>query len=51
MVNMKATQPQASPPPPRDRLGDFRCTKPPAFSHAVEMMDIDHWLKIIEKKL
>jgi hypothetical protein len=23
MVNMQAAQPQASPPPPRDRLGDF----------------------------
>jgi hypothetical protein len=23
MVNMQATQPQAPPPPPRDRLGDF----------------------------
>jgi hypothetical protein len=23
MVNMQAAQPQVSPPPPRDRLGDF----------------------------
>jgi hypothetical protein len=23
MVNMQAAQPQAPPPPPRDRLGDF----------------------------
>jgi hypothetical protein len=23
MVNMQATQPQAPPPPPRDRLGDL----------------------------
>jgi hypothetical protein len=32
MVNMQTAQPQALPPPPRDRLGDFQCTKPPTFS-------------------
>jgi hypothetical protein len=51
MVNMQATQSQAPPPPPRDRLGDFQHTKPPTFSHAVEPMDADDWLKSIEKKL
>jgi hypothetical protein len=50
MVNLHA-QPQASPPPPRDRLGDFQCTKPSTFSHVVEPMDADNWLKSIEKKL
>jgi hypothetical protein len=50
MVNLYA-QPQAPPPPPRDRLGDFQRTKPPNFSHAVEPMDADDWLKSIEKKL
>jgi hypothetical protein len=49
MVNLH-TQPQA-PPPPRDRLGDFQCTKPPIFSYVVEPMDADDWLKSIEKKL
>jgi hypothetical protein len=49
MVNLNA-QPQA-PPPPRDRLEDFLCTKSPTFSHAVEPMDTDDWLKSIEKKL
>jgi hypothetical protein len=39
------------PPPPRDRLGDFQCTKPPTFSKAVEPMDANDWLKSIEKKL
>jgi hypothetical protein len=34
-----------------DRLGDFQCTKPPTFSHAVELMDADDWLKSIEKKM
>jgi hypothetical protein len=51
MVNMQAAQPQVPPPPPRDSLGDFQCTKPPTFSHAVEPMDAHDWLKYIEKKL
>jgi hypothetical protein len=51
MVNMQAAQPQALPPPPRDRLGDFQCSKSPTFSHVVEPMDADDWLKSVEKKL
>jgi hypothetical protein len=49
MVNMQATQPQAPPLPPRDRLGDFQRTKLPTFSHAVEPMDTDDWLKSVKK--
>jgi hypothetical protein len=49
MFNLHA-QPQA-PPPLRDRLGDFQHTKPPTFSHIVEPMDADDWVKSIEKKL
>jgi hypothetical protein len=49
MVNLHA-QPQA-PLPPRDRLGDFQCTKLPIFSYAVELTDTDDWLKSIKKKL
>jgi hypothetical protein len=49
MVNLHA-QPQ-TPPPLRDRLGDFQRTKPPLFSYAVELMDADDWLKSVEKKL
>jgi hypothetical protein len=49
LVNLHA-QPQA-PPPPRDRLGDFQCTKLPTFSYAVEPMDADDWLKSVKKKL
>jgi hypothetical protein len=49
MVNLHA-QPQV-PPPPRDRLGDFQRTKPLTFSHVVEPMYADDWLKSIEKKL
>jgi hypothetical protein len=51
MVSMQAAQPQAPPPPPRDRLRDFQRIKLPTFSHEVEPMDVDDWLKSIEKKL
>jgi hypothetical protein len=51
MVNMQAAQPQALPPPLRDRLGNFQRTKPLTFSYAVEPMDADDWLKSVEKKL
>jgi hypothetical protein len=51
IVNMQAAQPQASPPPPRDRLRDFQRIKPRTFSHAVKSMDADDWLKSVEKKL
>jgi hypothetical protein len=39
------------PPPPRDRLGDFQCTKPPTLSHTVDLMDAEDWLKSVEMKL
>jgi hypothetical protein len=51
MVNMQAAQPQVPPPPLRDRLGDFQHTKPLTFSHAVELMDANYWLKPVKKKL
>jgi hypothetical protein len=51
MINMQAAQPQAPPPPPRDRLRDFQHIKPPTFSHAMEPTDDDDWLKYVEKKL
>jgi hypothetical protein len=43
-------QPKAS-PPLRDRLSNFQRTKPPTFSHAVEPIDDDDWLKFVERKL
>jgi hypothetical protein len=48
MVNKQNAQHQA---PSRDRLGDFQCTKPPTFSHSVELIDVDDWLKTVGKKL
>jgi hypothetical protein len=48
---MQATQPQALPPPLRDKLRYFQCTMSPTFSHAMEPVDDDDWHKSIEKKL
>jgi hypothetical protein len=36
---------------PCDKLGEFQRTKPPTFSHSLEPMDVDDWLRTIEKKL
>jgi hypothetical protein len=53
MANMQQAQGHKSAPQPqqRDKLGEFQWTKPPTFSHSVEPMDADDWLKTIEKKL
>jgi hypothetical protein len=51
MVHMQNAQHQAPLPPLRNRLGDFQHTKSPTFSHSVEPMDADDWLKSVEKKL
>jgi hypothetical protein len=52
MVNMQQAQVQqlASQPQQCDKLGEFQRTKPPTFSHSIEPMDVDDWLKTIEKK-
>jgi hypothetical protein len=36
---------------PCDKLGEFQRTKPLTFSHSIEPMDADDWLKTVEKKL
>jgi hypothetical protein len=52
MANMQAQGEQPAPwPQQRDKLGEFQRTKPPTFSHSVDPMDVDDWLKTIEKKL
>jgi hypothetical protein len=53
MANMQQAQGHQPAPQPqqRDKLGEFQRTKPPTFSHAIEPMDADDWLKTIEKKL
>jgi hypothetical protein len=52
MVNMQQAQGQQPAPQPqqRDEHGEFQWTKPPTFSHSVEPMDADDWLKRIKKK-
>jgi hypothetical protein len=53
MANMQQAQGHqlAPQPQPRYKLGEFQRTKPPTFSHSVEPMDTNDWLKTIEKKL
>jgi hypothetical protein len=51
MQQTMANMHQAPQPHPRDKLGEFRRTKLPTFSHSTEIMDADDWLKAIEKKL
>jgi hypothetical protein len=53
MANMQQAQgPQQVPQLPQcDKLGEFQWTKPLMFSHSVELMDVDDWLKTIEKKI
>jgi hypothetical protein len=51
MANMQQDKGHQSAPQPQphDKLGEFQRTKPPTFSHSVEPMDVDDWLKTIEK--
>jgi hypothetical protein len=53
MANMQQAQGHQPAPQPQqlDKLGEFQRTKPPTFSHSIEPMDTDDWLKTIEKKL
>jgi hypothetical protein len=51
--NMQPNQQQAPPPPPpyQSRLAEFLQTHPTTFSQAKDPMDVDDWLKGVEKKL
>jgi hypothetical protein len=53
MANTQQAQGQQQAPqlPQCDKLGEFQRTKHPTFSHSVEPMDADNWLKTVEKKL
>jgi membrane protease subunit (stomatin/prohibitin family) len=44
-------QQQQHTPQARDKHRDFMSHHPPAFSHAVDPLDADDWLKVIGKKL
>jgi hypothetical protein len=51
--NMQPNQQHVSPPPPphQSHLAEFLRTRPTTFSQAKEPMDIEDWLKGVEKKL
>jgi hypothetical protein len=51
--NMQPNQQQAPPPPPphQSRLAEFLRTRPTTFSQAKDPMDVEDWLKGVEKKL
>ena len=50
-IQMQQANQQVLQPQRRDKHGEFQRTKPPTFSHSVEPMDADDWLKTIDKKL
>jgi hypothetical protein len=49
--NQQHHQQQQNAPPARDKHRDFMSHHPPTFSHAVDPLDADYWLKVIGKKL
>jgi hypothetical protein len=49
--NQQHRQQQQHVPQARDKHRDFMSHHPPAFSHAVDALDADDWLKVIGKKL
>jgi len=54
MANLQAQQnqqPPHAPQPPRDKHREFMSHHPPTFSHSVDPLDADDWLKVINKKL
>ncbi|RLM73901.1 uncharacterized protein C2845_PM15G06290 [Panicum miliaceum] len=54
MANIQAQQNQAPPPPPpqpRDKHKEFMSHKPPNYSHSVDPLHADDWLKEVEKML
>jgi hypothetical protein len=50
-LNQQHHHQQQNAPPARDRHRDFMSHHPPMFSHAVDPLDADDWLKVIGKKL
>jgi hypothetical protein len=49
--NQQHQHQQQQAPQARDKHRDFMSHHPPAFSHALDPLDADDWLKVIEKKL
>ena len=54
VANMQAQQNQQqphAPQQPRDKHREFMSHHPPTYSHSVDPVDADDWLKVISKKL
>jgi hypothetical protein len=47
--NQQHQQQQQYAPPARDKHRDFMSHHPPTFSHAIDPLDVDDWLKVIGK--
>jgi hypothetical protein len=48
-LNQQHQQQQQNAPPARDTHLDFMSHHPPTFSHAVDPLDANDWLKVIRK--
>jgi hypothetical protein len=46
-------QPTGGPPPVqvRDKRGEFMKGHPPVFTHAAEPLEVDDWVRVVEKQL
>jgi hypothetical protein len=51
LIQQHQHQQQQNAPPARVKHRDFMSHHPPTFSHAVDPLDADDWLKVIGKKL
>jgi hypothetical protein len=52
-IQAQQNQPQPPPPPPaqRDKHKEFMSYHPPTYSHSIDPLDADDWLKTVTKKL
>jgi hypothetical protein len=53
MQHMQNNPPVGGPPPVqvRDKRGEFLKRRPPVFSHAVDPLEADDWMRAVEKQL
>ena len=51
VANLQQVQQPPQVPRPQNGLREFLSTQPPTFSHAVEPLEADDWLRTIENKL
>jgi hypothetical protein len=52
--NIQAQQnqpPPAAPPAPVDKHKEFTSHRPPTYSHSIDPLDADDWLKTVTKEL